>query len=145
MLQKLSVEEICQKLKPVFGKKIDDIYLMYAMADSLEEKAEIEHVLNALYQKHLSELLGKGILLEPPEPGVVKGEYPLAVVSYAGKKLYPFGLREHDWVRHVCISGMSGSGKTTLALHIAENFIEKNKPFLIFDWKKSFRPLMLLD
>jgi len=66
-------------------------------------------------------------------------------VSYAGKKLFPFALREQDWPRHVCISGMSGSGKTTLAFQIIGNFIEKDKPFLVFDWKKSFRPLTLAD
>ena len=145
MQQKLSVEEICQKLKPVFGKRIDGMYLRYAMAEGREEKEEIEHILNALYHKHLNELLNKRVLLEPPSDAEMKGEYPLAMISYAGKKICPFRLREHDWVRHVCISGMSGSGKTTLAFYIINNFIEKKKPFLIFDWKKSFRPLMLTD
>ncbi len=145
MQYKLTVEELCTKLKPVFGKKMDELYLKYAMAESREEKEEIEHILNALYHKNLSELLNKKVLLEPPSKTNMDGEYPLAVVSYADKKLFSFNLREQDWIRHVCISGMSGSGKTTLAFHITKNFIEKNKPFLIFDWKKSFRPLMLVD
>ncbi len=145
MQYKLTVEEICMKLKPVFGRKIDEVYLRYAMADSQEERIEIEHILNALYHKHLAELLDKKVLLEPPAKEEIRGEYPLAVISYAGKKLYPFALREKDWVRHFCISGMSGSGKTTLAFHIINNFIQKEKSFLIFDWKKSFRPLMLVD
>ena len=38
---KLTIEEICRKLKPVFGKKIDEIYLRYAMADTREEREEI--------------------------------------------------------------------------------------------------------
>ncbi|OGJ17863.1 hypothetical protein A3K73_02135 [Candidatus Pacearchaeota archaeon RBG_13_36_9] len=145
MQYKISVEELCMKLKPVFGKKMDDLYLKYAMADSLQEKEEIEHFLNVLYKKHLSELLDKKVLLEPPAKENMDGDYNLAMISYAGKKLFPFNLREKDWMRHVCISGMSGSGKTTLAFHIANNFIQKKKPFLIFDWKKSFRPLLLAD
>jgi hypothetical protein len=40
---------------------------------------------------------------------------------------------------------MSGSGKTTIGFHIINNFIKKQKPFLIFDWKKSFRPLLNAD
>lgn len=143
--QPLTVEEICNKLRPVFGKRIDEIYLKYAMADSKEEKEEIEHLLNVLYRKHLSELLDKKVLLEPPKKEMMNGTYNLSLVSYAGKKLFPFNLREQDWMRHVCISGMSGSGKTTLAFHIINNFIQKKKPFLIFDWKKSFRPLLLID
>ena len=78
-------------------------------------------------------------MLEPPEKSAVSGEYELSKVIYANKELFPFALREQDWPRHVCISGMSGSGKTTLALNILQRFIEKDKPFLVFDWKKSFR------
>jgi len=140
---KLTVEEICNKLRPVFGKRIDEVYLKYAMAETKEEREEIAHLLNALYHKHLSELLDKKVLLEPPKQ--LDGDYDLANVVYADKKVGSFNLREKDWVRHVCISGMSGSGKTTLAFHVIRNFLEKNKPFLIFDWKKSFRPLLLVD
>jgi len=145
MEQRLTVEEICNKLKPVFGKKIDEIYLKYAMAESIEEREEIAHILSALYHKHLSELLNKKVLLEPPSNAVMDGEYPLAKVVYADKELFPFKLREKDWIRHVCISGMSGSGKTTIAFHIINNFLERKKPFLVFDWKKSFRPLLSVD
>ncbi|MEM4245480.1 MAG: DUF87 domain-containing protein, partial [Candidatus Nanoarchaeia archaeon] len=142
----LTVEEICKKLRPVFGKRIDELYLKYRMADSHEAKSEIEQALNALYHKYLSEsLLSDKILLEPPHKEMVSGEYPLSFVSYADKRLYPFCLREQDWVRHMCISGMTGSGKTNFAYHVVYNFIEKGKPFMIFDWKKSFRPLLLID
>jgi hypothetical protein len=40
---------------------------------------------------------------------------------------------------------MSGSGKTTFAFQILGNFILHKKPFILFDWKKSFRPLMSVD
>ncbi len=98
--------------------------------------------MSSLYQRHLSKLLDKDFSLEPPSEGSFDGEYPLAKVSYAGKKLFDFSLREKDWPRHICITGMSGSGKTTLALNILKNFLRKEKPFMVFDWKKSFRPLL---
>lgn len=145
MQKRLSVEEIASKLKPILGKKADDIYFRYVVAESREEKEEIEAVLNSLYHKHLSELLEKNVLLEPPAETLMTGGYPLGKISYAGKRLYNFNLREHDWPRHVCITGMSGSGKTTLAFHVINNFIKHKKPFLIFDWKKSFRPLLHED
>jgi len=53
---------------------------------------------------------------------LIKGPYPLGKVDYADKELYPFGLRDRDWVRHVCISGMSGSGKTNFAYQVLGNF-----------------------
>ena len=83
-------------------------------------------------------------MLEPPRIKL-EGKYPLGKISYAGEKISDFNLREQDWPRHVCISGMSGSGKTTLAINLVENFIAQDKPFLIFDWKKSFRPLLLAN
>jgi len=146
MIQKpLTVEEICNKLRPVYGEKIDKIYFQYTVAESKEDKEEIAHFLNALYQKNLSKLLDTGVLLEPPREEVMDGTYQLAMVSYAGRKLFPFRLREKDWPRHVCVTGMSGSGKTTLAFSIVDALKKNNKPFLIFDWKKSFRPLLKDD
>ena len=139
----ISIERLCKKLRPIFGNKIDRIYLRYSLSDSQEERRKIEQVLNALYEKHLNTtLLQESILLEPPARDVISGEYELGTVVYADKEYYPFGLREKEWVRHVCISGMSGSGKTNFAFKILENFIKMKKPFIVLDWKKSFRPLL---
>ncbi|MCR4284465.1 MAG: DUF87 domain-containing protein [archaeon] len=141
----LTVEEICNKLRPVYGDKVDKIYFQYTVAESKEEKEEIFHFLNALYQKNLSKLLDTGVLLEPPREEMIDGTYELGTVSYANRRLFPFKLREKDWPRHVCITGMSGSGKTTLAFSIVDALKKNGKPFLIFDWKKSFRPLLKED
>ena len=60
----LSVEELCRKLKPVFGKRIDILYLKYSVADSREKKTEIEGALHALYHKYLnSSMFSHKILL----------------------------------------------------------------------------------
>lgn len=141
----LTVEELSKKLKPLFGNKIDALYFRYITSESPEEKTEIIQLLTALYQKNLSKLLESKVLLAPPKKELVQGDFPLAKVVYNDKELFNFGLNEKDWPRHVCISGMSGSGKTTFAFAILNNFIQKNKPFMVFDWKKSFRPLMKQD
>ena len=142
MIQRtITIEEISKKLKPLFGKKIDGLYLKYSLAETLEEKNEILQFLKILYEKNLNKLLDTQVLLEPPKKQDVQGEYPLAQVEYNGKELFTFGLNEKDWSRHMCVTGMSGSGKTTFAFKILDNFIQKKKPFLVLDWKKSFRPL----
>jgi len=143
MQRPLTVEDICNKLRPVFGKKIDEIYFQYTVADSREERDEIVHILNALYQKNLNKLLDKGVLLEPPREELIDGTYNLATVSYAQKKLFPFKLREQDWPRHMCVTGMSGSGKTNFAFNVIKALNNQNKNFLVFDWKKSFRPMVI--
>ena len=60
----LTVEELSEKLKPLFGKKIDQLYFRYMTSNSQEEKLEIFQILTSLYQKHLSNLLENKILLE---------------------------------------------------------------------------------
>jgi hypothetical protein len=145
-MRAITVEEICKKLKPVLGKKIDQLYLKYALSDNRDDKEQIQRLLNLLYEKHLNTtLLDEKILLEPPKKDLIEGKYPLGVVTYADRNVSTFGLREQDWPRHICITGMSGSGKTTFAFQILANFIMHKKPFIVFDWKKSFRPLMQID
>jgi len=141
----LSVEEICNKLRPIFGNKIDKIYYQYTVAESRQEREEVGHILNTLYQKHLNQLLDKSVLLEPPKQFQLEGKYFLANVVYANKEVARFNLRGQDWPRHVCVTGMSGSGKTTFAFKIIEALDKNKKPYLIFDWKKSFRPLLLTN
>ena len=141
----LPVEEICDRLRPVFGEKIDQLYFQYTVASDREEREDILSLIYTLYLKNLNRLLDRGVLLEPPKREDVSGTYSLAEVSYAGKNLFPFKLREKDWQRHLCVTGMSGSGKTTLAFHIVKALNEHKKSFLVFDWKKSFRPLMRIN
>ena len=96
MNRQISVEDIARKLKPILGKKIDEIYFRYMNSGSYEEKNEILNFLTALYQKYLNKLLDKDFFLEPPKEEALYGKYPVARVSYAGKKLFPFYLREKD-------------------------------------------------
>lgn len=143
---RITPEEICKKLRPIFGRKIDMIYLKYSLAQNREDREQIEQALKIMYEKYLNtNLLSDKILLEPPSENAIKAEYPLGHVVYADEAFYPFGLREQDWIRHMCITGMSGSGKTNLAFQVLGNLIKKGKPFIVFDWKKSFRPLLLVD
>ncbi len=141
----LTAEDICQKLKPIYGNKIDKIYFNYATSESREAKEELLSMMNALYQKHFNELLGQKMLLSPPNGKDVQGDYKIGEVMYGKNNVCSFSLREKDFPRHVCISGMSGSGKTTLAFNVLESLTAKDKPFLVFDWKKSFRPLLAKD
>src|SRR3989338_9361288 len=125
-MMELTAEEICRRLRPMLGSKIDKIYLRFALSHSNDERLEMEHAFKIMYEKYLNtHLLSEKVLLEPPLKDEVCGEYPLGIVSYAEKEFYPFGLREREWIRHVCVSGMSGSGKTNLAFLIADNLMKK--------------------
>ncbi|NQV14346.1 ATP-binding protein [bacterium] len=55
-----------------------------------------------------------------------------------------FGLRDGDFPKHVLIVGMTGTGKTNLAFQLLRQQKRHKKPFLVFDWKKSYRRLKSL-
>ncbi len=141
----MEVEELCKKLKPVIGRKANGLWLAYLSAQKFNEKQEIEIALRLLAAKHLNENFdNKRILLTPPPKDMASGEYPLGTVIYNDKELYPFGLRESEWVQHLGVMGRSGAGKTNVCFNIIKILLEHKKPFLIFDWKRNYRDMLTL-
>ena len=139
----MTPEEICEKLKPILGTKIDRLWKAYIIEDS-DGKREVEQMLQILYHQYFSASYNqeKQSTLKPPSQDRIRGEYPLGQVTYAQRQLYPFGLRENDWIKHVLIVGASGSGKTNLCFQVIKNFLHHKKPFLVFDWKRNYRDIV---
>jgi hypothetical protein len=136
-----TVEELCERLRPVFGNKIDRLWFAYLAEDS-DGKREIESILEILNAKTLNRDGTENVLLTPPPKEVVYGEYPIGMVSYNEKILYPFGLREDELCQHVGIFGRSGAGKTNAGFILVENLLKKGKPILVLDWKRNYRDLL---
>jgi hypothetical protein len=80
------------------------------------------------------------ILLPPPHPINSYGEYELGNVCWNGREAGPFGLYASELPQHIGIFGRTGSGKTNCALLLLQQFLKEKKPFLVFDWKETFRP-----
>jgi hypothetical protein len=139
----LLAEDICVKLRPILGEKVDRLWRAYLVEDT-DGKREIEQILNMMYVDNINtDFVSKNIdILAPPPAENVRGDYPIGEITYAGKKLHPFCLREHDWIKHVLIVGASGSGKTNLCFQVLKNFIYKKKPFLVLDWKRNYRDMI---
>lgn len=138
----MEVEDKFRKLAPGFDKT-DLIWLFY-LAGEGRERGETNELLDILMHFELNKDYAKKILLEPPKPEDCYGEYFLGYVIYPDKIYCPFGLREDEWIKHILITGMTGVGKTNLAFQILKELNRKNKPFLIFDWKKNYRDLLQL-
>ncbi|MFX0097872.1 MAG: ATP-binding protein [Candidatus Hodarchaeota archaeon] len=138
------VKQLCRKLRPVVGTQIDKIWQAYLIEDN-KGKGEIEEYLKLLSASVISERLEKDqIFLFPPSKERAAGSYYIGDVLYNKKCLYPFGLREKEWIQHVGIFGRSGAGKTNLGFSIVSELFKKNKPFIIFDWKRNYRDLSAL-
>jgi DNA helicase HerA-like ATPase len=137
----LEIDELFQKLEPILGKRIKALWLEYVL--NPDSKQEIEGLLKALAAKHLNHHFEKRqITLVPPERQAALGEYPLGTVYYGRTPLHEFGLREKEWIQHMAIFGRTGSGKTNVGFLVVKNLLEKQKPFLVFDWKRNYRDLI---
>jgi len=139
----MEVDELFNKLKPVLGKRIKELWLEYHL--NPKSRAEIEGMLNALASRYLdNNFERKSVILAPPNEELISGEYFLGTVYFGRKPYMSFGLREEEWIQHVGIFGRTGSGKTNVGFLIVKNLLEKEKPFLIFDWKRNYRDILSL-
>jgi len=138
------IRDICQRLRPIIGQQADKIWQAY-VTENENGKKQIEDYLEMLSAKHFfGKLDSESPGLVPPEQNEASGEYSIGSVAYNGKDLYPFGLREDEWLQHVAVFGRSGAGKTNAGLIIVQQLLAKGKPMLIFDWKRNYRDLLNL-
>lgn len=145
MVWQSEVEGLFRKLRPILGSEIDALWIAYNTQTDVRSRMEILGVLYSLASKCLGESYEKKLLLSVPESEAIDGEYKLAKVVYAGEEVCDFGLRESEWIRHIAVFGATGSGKTNCAYIILRELARKAKPFLVFDWKRSYRDLLSLD
>jgi hypothetical protein len=138
------IKQLCRKLKPILGSRIDKIWQTYSLEDE-KGKEEIEEYLKLLAMKVIGNDLEKEtMLLYPPKKEKVTGDYFIGNVVYNDDEIYPFGLREDEWIQHVGIFGRSGAGKTNLGFHVVRELVKKSKPFILFDWKRNYRDLTIV-
>ena len=138
------VKKLCQQLKPFIGKQADQIYSAYLVEDK-EGKEQLETYLQSLLAEELgSRNVDESESLVPPPSAVAKGEYELGTVVYGDKEIGGFGLREKEWIQHIGVFGRTGAGKTNMGYLILQQLHKHGKPFLVFDWKRNYRDLLVL-
>jgi hypothetical protein len=135
------VKDLIRKLKPVMGRKADALWYSYLWDKKDRKNSDID-VLRILADKKVRFNYDPDIVLPPCEKSKIEGEYYLGDIYYAGRFYCKFGLREDEFIKHILIIGMTGTGKTNTAYQLLTQLRLKNKPFLIFDWKKNYRDLI---
>ncbi|MGD0572889.1 MAG: DUF87 domain-containing protein [Sedimentisphaerales bacterium] len=136
------VRELCLRLKPILGSQMDRVFAAYC-AEDIEGRKQIEKYLELATAKYLPQKLEQlESDLIPPSKEQAEGEYSIGFAHYAGKDLYEFGLREDEWIQHVAVLGRSGAGKTNVGFVLLRELTKKEKPFLVFDWKRNYRDLI---
>jgi len=137
------IEEKLKILKPILSnRQWTYLRMRYITEKDFRKRKEIENMFDLLIAQNIPDLKSECILLPPPGPTLLNGEYQIGEVMYPDKPLGLFGVRENEWIRHCGIFGKTGSGKTTLAVRLIKELCKKNKPFLIFDYKRNYRDLL---
>ncbi len=139
----MKIEEVFHKLRPLWGRQLDILWQEYLVADPPLRKV-IEKTLRVALARRLGETFeSENVLLKPPGPQLAAGPYHIGRIHYGKQDYYALGLREHEFIQHIGIFGRSGSGKTNLCYGILKQLVEAGKPFLIFDWKRNYRDLLV--
>jgi len=136
------VEEKLRKLAAIDGKDADLDWLFYISGEG-KERQDADDLFDIFLFQKANKDFKEEIFLDPASADKCFGEYFLGSVIYPTNRAYaPFGLREDEWIKHMLITGMTGAGKTNLVFQILKEFRRKNKPFMIFDWKRNYRDLL---
>ena len=137
------IEEKLRLLRPIVPQKQwDYLRLRHALEKDIRKRIEMECLIDLLLAQKVPGLQMDQILLPPPDQSVLSGDYVVGKISYPGNPSGIFGIREKEWIRHCGIFGKTGSGKTTLMVKILKELCDKDKPFLIFDYKRNYRDLL---
>lgn len=130
------VEAMFDRLEALHPDRIKVLRLEYQL--NARSRSEIELLLKQMAKEDLGALS-----LAAPPKGAVAGAYRLGDVRLGHRTWGDFGLNEDEWIQHVGVFGRSGSGKTNVGFLILKELVSQVKPFLVFDWKRNYRDLLL--
>jgi len=140
------VQELCRKLKPVLGRRVDGLWAAYLADAAPDGRADIEQTLELLAARHLGQDYqpDRAPFPPPPQSFATRGDVPIGTVVYARSGLYPFRLQSDRLKEHLLIAGRSGSGKTNLTFVLLEGLMARGIHVLALDWKRGYRDLRAL-
>jgi hypothetical protein len=140
------IKAVCKKLKPVLGPRADTLWIAYATAETMDAKRETEALIQMCAAQYLSAMVDdRAVLLPPPSAAMAAGEFRLGNVIYGRREVCPLYLRRENFIRQICILAITGAGKTNVAQLLVLGLLEKDIPFLVVDWKRSYRDIFSLD
>jgi len=88
-------QELCRKLKPVLGRKVDGLWAAYLADSDPAGRADVEQTLELLAVKHLGQSYepDRSPFPPPSKKFCQLGDISLGQISYGGRDLFPFFLQ----------------------------------------------------
>jgi len=136
------ISNLLQKLEPVFGNNTNTLWYLHLLSKNKKEFFDNRNILRIMADKIGGINYLEKIRLPPPKnKSLLNGKYLIGEVIYPESHYGEIGLEEEDFIKHILISGITGAGKTNLSFIMLQNLLKSGKPFLVFDWKQSYREL----
>ena len=139
------LKALCRKLQPILGRQADALWIAYVTAETPQSRQDAQALIQMLGVRYLSGTVNdQKILLPPPSRESASGDFFMGNIVYGRQALYPLYLRHENFVKHVGIFSITGAGKTNVAQVLLLGLLEQQVPFLVVDWKRSYRNLLTL-
>lgn len=141
----MTARDILRMLAPVIGEeRTNRLWRAYLISDA-KERRDLECMFEAYAAQALGDVPSAAPvgLFPPPPPERCLGDIDLGYAQYAGRDSFMFGLRTEELIRHVGIYGSSGCGKSNGIALILDGLMRSGIPFLLCDFKRTFRSLVL--
>ncbi|MCH9031188.1 MAG: ATP-binding protein [candidate division Zixibacteria bacterium] len=135
------IKEIIRRLEPILGVRAKHLWYSRLASSGPEDIAELESLIRILNERSVGSGYKNEILLPPPSRKTLPDRFRLGTVLYPDTEYSRIGLSGSDFIKHILIVGMTGAGKTNLCYNIVSELMDEGIPFLVFDWKGSYRPL----
>jgi hypothetical protein len=146
MTQDAQLKELCRKLRPLIGARADALWLAYVTSETPRARLEAESFIQMIGVRHLGGRVDSArILLPPPSSVDCVGEFLLGDVFYGDEHVHPLFLTRENLNKHVGIFSITGGGKTNIAINLLRELSRSAVPFLVIDWKRSYRHVSLGD
>ncbi len=146
MIDRERIKEICTKLKPIIGKRADALWLAYSTSETMQARLDAEATIEMFAARHLGrDVNNKSILLPPPNPQASAGEFPLGTIYYGDHPSHTLSLSRENFLKHIGIFAITGAGKTNVGQNLLLGLLDKDIPFLVIDWKRSYSRLCNLN
>jgi len=148
MKDRRSIAEELGKIKRSVLKTIPAGLIKYALSGTMLEETDEDIIKDVELLIENQVLAGAGIeypALKAPSIKQSEGDYLLGYVMINGRPSHAFYLRDEDLLRHLGIFGSTGSGKSNACMNLLIQLSKKRIPWMVLDWKKSYRDLLSLS
>lgn len=137
------LKRLCQRLRPLLGRRADQLWQAFVTSESQQSRLETAALIQMLGIKYLKSDESK-VLLPPPSPHQLAGDFLLGQVHYGSRPAGYLYLRPENFIKHIGIFSITGGGKTNVAQTLLLGLLEKEVPFLVVDWKRSYHAMRSL-